>query len=63
MYVGLLCVTMPETDMYNGIYSKAVLIQHFRFDTNTDIVILILINKIYPTVIIILTNTSFSNRY
>ena len=34
---------------------KAVLIQHFRFDTDTDIFIVILINKFYPTDIIKLT--------
>ena len=45
------------------VYIKVVPIQHFKYDTSTDIFILIPINKIYPTDIIKLTDTSFTNQY
>ena len=53
--------TLPTSYMVliNCIYNKAVLIQHYRFDTDTDIFVLILINRFYPIDIVKLTNPSF----
>ena len=39
------------------VYTKSVLMQHFRFYTHTDILVLVLINKFYSTDILKLANT------
>ena len=54
-------INLSGSDIQQGVspYNKAVLIQHFRFDT--DIFVQIVMNKFYPADIIKLTDASFIN--